>query len=561
MAYRALYREWRSKTFSEILGQDAVVKTLRRQITTGRIAHAYLFCGSRGTGKTSLAKIMSRAINCLNPQDGEPCGECEVCKAILSESTLDVQELDAASNNSVDNVRDLLEQVRYPAQLGKYKVYIIDEVHMLSTAAFNALLKTLEEPPEHVVFIMATTEPQRIPATILSRVQRFDISRIPAVLIEQRMELALKPLHIEVEQEALQMIARTAEGAMRDAWSILDMAISAAVNNKITTEIVRDILGAADKDFLFGFAEALADRDSRAVMEQIDQLIREGYEAQVFLREMTRHLRALLTVKVVADNAATLLQITEEDEKRYRKQATKFSQERLIRMMNSFMTADSELRFASSPRIGLEIVALKACQEEKAEDFTALTERISELEIKVNNLPKTIRAAAATASTDHAATLTDADSTQQEDLPQTPAKTETDAESMATQAPKPSDEQTQPVTALSDNDIWKAAMKTLCATQPATYGILKREQFIGAQNGVFRVQVPQERKNFSYAHLKKQDKLETISKALSDAAGKPATFEPVLEGSQEQKANIQENIQMLADTVGRDLLNIDESED
>ena len=276
MAYRALYREWRSLKFSEILGQDAVVKTLRRQITTGRIAHAYLFCGSKGTGKTSLAKIMSRAINCLQPDEGEPCGVCEVCKAILSESTLDVVELDAASNNSVDNVRDLLEQVRYPAQIGKYKVYIIDEVHMLSTSAFNALLKTLEEPPEHVVFIMATTEPQRIPATILSRVQRFDISRIPATLIQGRMEEALKRLEISAEPEALQMIARAAEGAMRDAWSILDMAVSAAVKNKITTEIVRDILGAADKDFLFGFADVLAERDTRGVMEQIDKLIRAG---------------------------------------------------------------------------------------------------------------------------------------------------------------------------------------------------------------------------------------------------------------------------------------------
>ena len=241
MAYRALYREWRPNTFSEVIGQSAVVKTLLRQITTGRIAHAYLFCGSKGTGKTTLAKIMSRAINCLNPQDGEPCGVCEVCRAILSESTLDVLELDAASNNSVDNVRDLLEQVRYPAQVGKYKVYIIDEVHMLSTAAFNALLKTLEEPPEHVVFILATTEPQRIPATILSRVQRFDISRIPAALIQERMEKALDRLHIGADSEALQMIARAAEGAMRDAWSILDMAVSAAVNDRITVEIVRDI--------------------------------------------------------------------------------------------------------------------------------------------------------------------------------------------------------------------------------------------------------------------------------------------------------------------------------
>ena len=183
MAYQALYRKWRPQTFEQVLGQTATVKTLRRQIEDGRIAHAYLFCGCRGTGKTTMAKLMSRAINCLNPNHGDPCGQCETCRAIISETTMDVLELDAASNNSVDNIRELLEQVRYPAQLGRYKVYIIDEVHMLSTAAFNALLKTLEEPPAHVVFILATTEPQKLPATILSRVQRYDFGRIPSSLM------------------------------------------------------------------------------------------------------------------------------------------------------------------------------------------------------------------------------------------------------------------------------------------------------------------------------------------------------------------------------------------
>lgn len=552
MAYRALYREWRPTVFADVIGQDAVVKTLLRQITTGRIAHAYLFCGSKGTGKTSLAKIMSRAINCLNPKDGEPCGECEVCKAILSESTLDVVELDAASNNSVDNVRDLLEQVRYPAQIGKYKVYIIDEVHMLSTAAFNALLKTLEEPPAHVVFILATTEPQKIPATILSRVQRFDISRIPAVLIQKRMENALSRLQIQAEPEALQMIARAAEGAMRDAWSILDMAVSAAVNDTITTEIVRDILGTADKEFLFGFADALAVRDTRAVMEQIDQLIREGHEAQVFLREMTRHLRALLTVKVVDDNAAALLQITEEDEKRYRKQAVKYSQERLICMMNRFMAADSELRFASSPRIGLEIAALKACQEEKGEDLAALTERIAELEIKMSELSKTITVKAETP--DKAVAKPD-------------KKTKVIPETVPDEAPEnntqaPAAKTAGETSSVSSEEIWKAALKKMAATEPATFGILKRERYLGAEGTTFRVQVPQERKNFSFARLKKTETIETISKALSEAAGQPCTFEPLLEGTRpEPKADIRENIQTLADTVGRDLLQIDESED
>ncbi len=563
MGYRALYREWRPTVFADVVGQSAVVKTLLRQITTGRIAHAYLFCGSKGTGKTSLAKIMSRAINCLQPRDGEPCGECEVCRAILAENTLDVVELDAASNNSVDNVRDLLEQVRYPAQIGKYKVYIIDEVHMLSSAAFNALLKTLEEPPEHVVFILATTEPQRIPATILSRVQRFDIARIPAELIKQRMDKALKHLQIDAEPEALQMIARAAEGAMRDAWSILDMAISAAVNDRITEEIVRDILGTADKDFLFGFADALANRDYRGVMEQIDQLIRGGHEAQVFLREMARHMRALLTVKVVDNSAASLLQITEEDEKRYRRQAEKFSQERLIRIMNRFVTADSELRYASSPRIGLEIAALKACQEEKIEDLTALTERIAELEIKVGQLPDQIAAYA----------VPDNKLNEQDTGERTQKKTETKknerkADDSTENASASQDHPANRKSSAQDTDmnpgeIWKATLKKLAATEPAIYGIVKREHFIGALEDIYRVQVPMERKNFSFLHLKKKDKADVISKALTETAGRPLTFEAVLEGEavSEQKADVKDSIQMLSDTVGRDLLQIDDSKE
>ena len=562
MAYRALYREWRSNTFSEILGQDAVVKTLRRQITTGRIAHAYLFCGSKGTGKTSLAKIMSRAINCLNPNEGEPCGVCEVCRAILSESTLDVLELDAASNNSVDNVRDLLEQVRYPAQVGKYKVYIIDEVHMLSTAAFNALLKTLEEPPEHVVFIMATTEPQRIPATILSRVQRFDIARIPAVLIEQRMQLALDRLEIKADKEALQMIARAAEGAMRDAWSILDMAISAAVNNQITVEIVRDILGAADKDFLFGFADILAARDTRGVMEQIDQLFRAGYEAQGFLREMTRHLRALLTVKVVKKDAAALLQITEEDEKRYRKQSSKFSQERLIRMMNDLMTADSELRYASSPRIGLEIAMLKACRDETGEDTAALAERIAELEIKVEELPKLAAVQRQNQPLSEQAGNTPKTETNPEAETEMPLRDHADTiDSNQEPQETPVSPQAPQSELPNDKELWKSALQQLSANEPALSNLLKRERFLGAQGDVFRVQVPLERKNFSYARLKKQESIDVISQALSDVAKRSLRFEAVLEGAVQQHTDVRESIQMLADTVGRDLLQIDDSEE
>ena len=301
MAYQALYRKWRPQTFEQVLGQTATVRTLRRQIEDGRIAHAYLFCGcARGTGKTTMAKLMSRAINCQNPNHGDPCGQCEACRAIMSETTMDVLELDAASNNSVDNIRELLEQVRYPAQLGRYKVYIIDEVHCSPQRPSTRCSKRWRSRPRMWVFILATTEPQKLPATILSRVQRYDFGRIPSSLMVSRMHEALDDLGMEAEEEALRMVARAAEGAMRDAFSILDMCVAGAENGKITAALTRDLLGASDREFLFDFFDLLSGRDEGGVMQKVDELMRSGREPQAFLRELSAHCRALLTVKAVS---------------------------------------------------------------------------------------------------------------------------------------------------------------------------------------------------------------------------------------------------------------------
>lgn len=547
MAYQALYRQWRPLKFEHVVGQEAVVKTLRRQVETGRIAHAYLFCGCRGTGKTSLAKIMSRAVNCQNPDHGDPCGVCPPCKAILEESTLDVLELDAASNNSVDNVRDLLEQVRYPAQVGKYKVYIIDEVHMLSTAAFNALLKTLEEPPEHVVFILATTEPQRIPATILSRVQRFDFGRISAPLLMGRMQEALDRLNVQAEPEAMQMVARAAEGAMRDAFSILDMCVSAATEGKLTAEIVRTVLGASDKDFLFSFSDSIAAGDAAGVMAHIDTLMRSGREPQVFLRETARHMRALLTVKAVSENAAELLEVTDEDEKRYRAQSGKFSQERLLRITGDLMRAETELRYASSPRIGLEIAALHACMDNQGEDAQALLERIATLENRLQTLNAALESGTLTAA-----------------APARPKTAKAPAEG-AKQPEKPSENaKTAPKTAVSsgdDNAVWEQALKLIAKTEPPLYGLLKKERFIGSEGNVFRVQVAFARKEFTLGRLNEPKRRDKVSQALTEAAGRTVTFEAVLEGSAEVKRENDirdENAQTLIHTLGHDLVQIDD---
>ena len=251
MAYQALYRQWRPKDFSSMVAQEAVISTLRNQVMSGRVAHAYLFCGSRGTGKTSTAKILARAINCEHPVGGDPCGQCESCRRLLADESMDVMEIDAASNNGVEEIRNLRETVKYPPQQGKYKVYIIDEVHMLSTSAFNALLKTLEEPPAYVVFILATTEPQKLPATILSRCQRFDFGRIPARQIAGRLRQAAEGAKAEASENALMLIARAAEGGMRDALSILDMCLG--YSNQVTEDLVRNVLGTSDRSFLFRF--------------------------------------------------------------------------------------------------------------------------------------------------------------------------------------------------------------------------------------------------------------------------------------------------------------------
>ncbi|MBR4067328.1 MAG: DNA polymerase III subunit gamma/tau [Clostridia bacterium] len=545
MAYQALYRRWRPTTFSQVLGQTAAVKALRNQIEAGRIAHAYLFCGCRGTGKTTMAKLMSRAINCMNPTQGDPCGECDVCRAIMNETTMDVVELDAASNNSVENVRELLEQVRYPAQLGRYKVYIIDEVHMLSTAAFNALLKTLEEPPEHVVFILATTEPQKLPATILSRVQRYDFGRIPTGLMVERMHLALSEMGITAEEEALQMVARAAEGAMRDAFSILDMCVAGAEAGSITAAQVRDVLGTSDKDFLFAFADALAASDAGGVMRKVDELMRSGREPQVFLREMSSHIRALLTVKAVAQDAASILDVTDEDEKRYRRQAEQFSDARLLRILDGFVKAEGELRFASTPRIGLESAALRACQPITGESSEALLERIGELEAQLTQLQSKLDSGAYTVAAPAAETSPKRSAK--------PAGESAEAAAPAKPAPKPI-----PGDAVG---VWKEFLSLLSKNEPPLLGLLRNEKFLGEENGVYRVQIAHAKKDFSYVKLNQPARKDKLTQCLCEAAGKTVSLEILLEGDKPDAAMTSTRAdaqQTLIDTFGRENVQIDE---
>ena len=384
MAYRALYREWRPKDFSHVVGQKAIIDTLRNQVVTQRIAHAYLFCGSRGTGKTSTAKILAKAINCLNPVNGDPCGECENCLRADNEETLDVIEIDAASNNGVDEMRELRDTVKYPPQFGTYKVYIIDEVHMLSTSAFNALLKTLEEPPAHVVFILATTEPQKLPETILSRCQRFDFGRLSLPEITGRLKEAADGAGATVSDGALILIARAAEGGMRDALSILDMCLGYSGN--IDEALVRSILGSSEASFLFEFCGAISERDAGTVFRLTDRLIREGKDPSVFARDVCRHVRALLIAKTSPNELSRVMDITGEEADDYVRQADQITLSRLTRILDLFMGLETEMRYSSSPRIALENTALKCCLRTDEADNQALMDRITELENRIEEL-------------------------------------------------------------------------------------------------------------------------------------------------------------------------------
>ena len=375
--YQSLYRTWRPKTFSDMVGQEHVVRTLKNQAMSGHIAHAYIFSGSRGTGKTSAARILAMAINCQHPDNGDPCLVCEACQNLMNDTTLDVIEMDAASNSSVNEIRDMLEKVNYPPQFVDYKVYIIDEVHMLSNAAFNALLKTLEEPPKYMVFILATTEMQKIPSTILSRCQRFDFGRIQETDIIGRLRVALKG-NQKAEEEALQLIAFSADGSMRDAWSLMDMCLND--EGDLTELRVREALGAVDKGFMFDFVNALYHKNPKTTIGMIQEMHNSGKDVQVFLKDLSAHLRQLIWAK---------LSLVQTKNDRYLEQAAAMPLASLTRMLEKAVRAEGELRWVSQPRAVLEVYALIICESDEKpiedSDRTDLLARINKLENKIEN--------------------------------------------------------------------------------------------------------------------------------------------------------------------------------
>lgn len=381
MAYRALYRQYRPARFAEVIGQEHITTTLKHQVASDRPAHAYLFCGTRGTGKTTSARILARAVNCLSPEDGEPCGKCEACMITTSEGASDITEIDAASNNSVNDVRDLIENAQYAPLKLRRRVFIIDEVHMLSGPAFNALLKTLEEPPEHILFILATTEPQKLPATIISRCQRFDFHRLSITDLKSTLKSVLNQAGAFIEDGGLSLIARAAQGGMRDALSLADQCL-AFCGDRVTTANVYDVLGSMEDAFLFDMSQALLTSNAPDALRKLDSIMQAGRDLSVFAADLAAHFRALLLAKTCG-RCEDLLDCTADEMTRYLEQAKGTSEARLMLAVDRLIAAQNDMRYLPSPRALLESALIHICRPEDSVSLANIESRLDRLEAQL----------------------------------------------------------------------------------------------------------------------------------------------------------------------------------
>ena len=382
MSYTALYRKFRPVEFEDVKGQEHIITTLKNQIEANRIGHAYLFCGTRGTGKTTVAKIFAKAVNCEHPVNGSPCGECAMCRSIAAGTSMNVIEIDAASNNGVDNIREIREEVAYRPTEGKYKVYIIDEVHMLSIGAFNALLKTLEEPPEYVIFILATTEVHKIPITILSRCQHYDFKRISIETITDRMRDLMQEEQVEVEEKALRYVAKAADGSMRDALSLLDQCIAFYLGQKLTYDNVLEVLGAVDTDVFSRLLRSVIRRDVPKVLDIVDDLVMQGRELTQLATDFTWYLRNLLLVKT-SDNIEDVLDVSTENMQQLQEEAGMVESDMLLRYIRIFSELSGQLKYAAQKRVLLEVALIKLCTPAMETSSDSILDRIRVLEEKL----------------------------------------------------------------------------------------------------------------------------------------------------------------------------------
>ncbi|MDR1599990.1 MAG: DNA polymerase III subunit gamma/tau [Oscillospiraceae bacterium] len=508
----ALYRQWRSKRFDEQVGQDAISAALKAQARDGSITHAYLFSGPRGTGKTSTARIFARAINCLQPEDGEPCGHCAACVFLENNDGIDVIEMDAASNNRVDDMRVLTERVVYAPSFVKRRVYIVDEAHMITPQAFNAFLKTLEEPPPHVVFILATTEPRKLPETILSRCQWYAFHRIEPRLIVGRLELVARTRGIPITEGALWLIARAADGGMRDALSLLDVC-RATNTGTVTEERVRAMLGAADPQTLFTLAQACAAKDTAAALRLVNAAYLSGLDPQELASNMAGHVRSLLIAQTAGGDLPRMLAVTEDEAGRYREQSSRFRMDNLLRLLDLFAQAAQTNRWNADPRLALEAAALRACVPEDTLRLEEMAARVDALERALANLHN--NAPIPTIQ---------------------PTAAQTTAAPPAIAAPKPRQAETTPETiepaaapaaepaapaATDPRKLWTKALDILTRSKPGLMAQLRHGAFTGVEDGAARVAFPAD-KSFQADYIRNNPaNIAAIEDAIGQAFGSP----------------------------------------
>ena len=458
--YQVLYRKYRPSVFSDVVGQEHITSTLSKEIETGKISHAYLFTGSRGTGKTTCAKILSKAVNCLNPVNGNPCNECEICKGLDSGAILDVVEIDAASNNGVENIRDIRDEINFTPASCKYRVYIIDEVHMLSIGAFNALLKTLEEPPAHVKFILATTEVHKLPVTIVSRCQRFDFKRVSSESMKQRMQYIAECEGFEADDEALSLIGRISDGGMRDALSLLDQCTGHGKH--ITAEIVCDVAGMTGKDHLFALADAAAENSTSKALETVNDLHSNSCDMERLCSDLINHFRNLMIVKTVR-SASEILVCTAEELEQYKVQSGKFTLENILYCISLLQDSMTNIKRGAARRIEMEMAVIKLCSPNLSTDNDALLRRISDLEMKIRTGAIAVKAETVTQATEDKPVKTEEAPTQVQSAPDTSGYT------AETTKPEVSQEES------ADGEMpidWAEVLSELTKTNMPLWGVL-----------------------------------------------------------------------------------------
>lgn len=537
MAYTALYREWRPKAFKDVVGQKHITTTLKNQIINNRIAHAYLLCGTRGTGKTSTAKILAKAVNCLNIQDGEPCNECEMCKSINAGLSIDVVELDAASHNGVGNIRDIIDEVQYPPREAKYKVYIMDEVHMLSDGAVNAFLKTLEEPPSRTIFILATTDPQKLPITILSRCQRFDFTRIKSEDIFERLRRIVKEQGVFADDKSLQLIARMSDGAMRDALSVLDQAISMG-NSKVDYDELINMLGLVTNDNLLKLTDALIDKNVERAMKAVDDIVISGKDIYNFIKEMISHVRNLMMVKV-SNNPEEILDMSLENIQIIKEQAQKIRMEELMRIIRILQETEEQSKWSKQTRIYLELAIIKICKIEYDTSKEVMLARLNKLEEAIKNGQVTV-------------TIAEGSADSQKIVNRAPAQQVKKPEQVKEQV----HEEVNPHSTVTLDTVrksWRDIMELLKSRrQMVIYASLITGELIGCKDGVIEIKF-EEMYAFNKQRLEKEDNRKVVEEVFSQALKEKIRIRYIVDKKQEKTKSPEA---MLMETFGEELVEI-----